>query len=161
MDIKIVFPSGAEVDINTALAADLRLVDGLLETDDSLYTATVISLFTDARAGADDELPATESFRRGWWGDGVPSKFSPAGDRIGSKLWLLSRRKQTEETRLLAVHWTREALQWAIDDGHVAGVDVVASWAAGPRGLLFLSVEYQHKLGGREAYGFGLAVGRG
>ena len=159
MDIKILFPTGAAVDLNTTLAADLSLVDGLFETDASLYTATVISLFTDARAGKDDELPATETFRRGWWGDGVPSAGVPAGDRIGSRLWLLSRRKQTEETRLLAVFWTHEALNWTVEDGHVAAVHVAASWAQGPRGLLLLAVEYEHKNGARENYSFALPVG--
>ena len=127
MDIKILFPSGAAVDLNTTLAADLSLVDGLFETDASLYTATVISLFTDARAGKDDELPATETFRRGWWGDGVPSAGVPAGDRIGSRLWLLSREKQLPEVLARAKHYAEESLQWLLDDGRATDVAVTAT----------------------------------
>ena len=39
------------------VAADLRVSGRDLLADDSLYTAVVISLFTDARARAEDELP--------------------------------------------------------------------------------------------------------
>ena len=48
-----------------ALRIDAALDGGLLVTDESLLTATIISLFTDKLAGQADELPATE--------DSVPS----------------------------------------------------------------------------------------
>ena len=51
------------------LAADMSLIGIDLATEEGLYTAVVISLFTDARADKDDELPAGENdSRRGWWG---------------------------------------------------------------------------------------------
>ena len=64
-----------------SLTIDAALKKGLLVTDDTLATAIFISLFTDKLAGPDDELPATEDWRRGWWGDGLANK---PGDQIGS-----------------------------------------------------------------------------
>ena len=52
---------------------------GDLKPDNGLYTAVLISLFTDARARDDDALPdviSEEDFpnRRGWWGDSTSEK---------------------------------------------------------------------------------------
>ncbi len=68
----------------------LNDADDDFETDAGLETAVIISLFTDRRAGENDELPATETDRRGWWGN----TLQDADDEIGSKLWLLCREKQ-------------------------------------------------------------------
>lgn len=101
---------------------DWRL-DGLdLASGDDLATSVLISLFTDARAADDDLVPDPAGDRRGWWGD--------AGrDRpIGSKLWLLDRAKQSEETRLRARDYIEDALQWLVDDGVAAGIEVTVAW---------------------------------
>jgi phage gp46-like protein len=63
---------------------------GILAADDELFTAALISIFTDAAAGADDQLPTGEEDPRGWW----------AGP-IGSKIWLRLRRRPDELTRAL------------------------------------------------------------
>jgi phage gp46-like protein len=97
-----------------------------LATDNSLRTAILISLFTDARARTDDKLPSGESERRGWVGD----TLSEDGDRIGSRLWLLRRAKQTEETRRRAIDYTREALEWIVKRGVGRAVEVSAEWIA-------------------------------
>lgn len=104
---------------------------GLLN-EDTFETAIYISLLTDRRANPDDELPAgsgagvVPSDRRGWAGDALADV---ANDRIGSRLWLLHRRKTTEETRLDAIFYAKEALEWMIDDGHATEVLVDAQWA--------------------------------
>lgn len=106
-----------------------------LETDEGLETAVVISLFTDARAADGDVLPDGGSDRRGWWGDGVPVVD---GDQVGSKLWLLSRAKQTPDVLARAQQYAREALAWLVEDQVASGVEVIASV---PRpGMLALEV---------------------
>lgn len=70
-----------------------------------------ISLFTWRRAEGDD--PIDDDERYGWWGDSYPAV---SNNKIGSRLWLLKRRKLTTETLLDAEHYIKEAMQWLIDD---------------------------------------------
>lgn len=69
-----------------------------------------ISLFTWRRAEDDD--PYDEQ-RFGWWGDSYPPV---SNHKIGSRLWLLTRRKLTDETIRDARCYIEEALQWLKDD---------------------------------------------
>nr|DAH64517.1 MAG TPA: hypothetical protein [Caudoviricetes sp.] len=87
---------------------------------DDLPRAVINSLFSWKRAEDDDELPGTS--REGWWAD----SFNDDGDRFGSRLWLLSRSKITDETLLRAEEYAQEALQWLIDDGVAVSIDVKA-----------------------------------
>ena len=109
---------------NTAMAGVLPFNGGFVD-DKGLGTCVFISLFTDRRAGDDDGLVPAE--RRGWVGDALADV---EGDRIGSRLWLLAREKQTEETRARAEEYTREALEWMVDDGLVTGIEIEAAWVA-------------------------------
>jgi phage gp46-like protein len=88
---------------------------------EDLPRAVLISLFTWRRANPDDDLPGKDKF--GWWGDTYPEIVN---DRIGSRLWLLSRAKLTRQTVLKAKEYAEEALQWLIDDGVADGVTVEA-----------------------------------
>lgn len=101
---------------------DLEMLPDLsdLATDEGLQTAVIVSLFTDARAEP-VELPPGETDLRGWFGEAFGDL---TGDRIGSKLWLLEREKQTEEVRMRAIEYAREALQWMIEDGVAESIDV-------------------------------------
>lgn len=90
---------------------------------DPLARAVVISLFTWRRAKPDDVLPAGDD-RQGWFGD---TFAEVQGDRIGSRLWLLSREKIVPETLARAREYSREALQWLVDDGVASRVDVTVS----------------------------------
>jgi phage gp46-like protein len=105
------------------MGADLAFAGYDLAQDDSLKTAVIVSLFTDRRAEADDRLPGAPDDRRGWWGDGF---LEVAGDRIGSRLWLLHREKQLASVVVRAREYAIEALQWLVDDGIAAAVDVTA-----------------------------------
>jgi len=67
---------------------------------DPLARAVIISLFTWRRANPDDVLPAGDD-RQGWFGD---TFAEVRGDRIGSRLWLLSR---PEQRSVLGRVWTR------------------------------------------------------
>lgn len=103
----------------TALGqGDWEMVGVLLRAGDDLDTALLISLFTDREAAADDEIPDGTNDRRGWWGDGgEPYK-------IGSRLWLLARAKLTMDAALKAKDYIAEALQWMLDDGVVAAINI-------------------------------------
>lgn len=107
------FDVGADYVLGTA---------GLVE-DDGLETAVILSLFTDRRANEDDVPPGDPEDRRGWWGDG---HADIAGDQIGSRLWLLSREKQTPSVLVRARQYAQEALAWLIDDGIASQVEVEA-----------------------------------
>lgn len=107
-----------------------------LESDHGLETAVLISLFTDGLAGEDDELPDTQSDdRRGFWAD----TNAPEGP-LGSKLWLLSREKQTPEVRERAEEYCREALEWLITDDVADLVTVDATWSERVRGMLMIEI---------------------
>lgn len=100
----------------------ISLTDGDFTTTDGLEPAVLYSLFTDAKASDDDELPDGGTDLRGHWADNLLDESE------GSKLWLLRRRKQTQETLNLAVQYAKEALQWLIDDEHATKVDVTGEW---------------------------------
>ncbi len=111
--------------------ADLAIAGGDLAIDQGLQTAVLVSLFSDARAAEDDELPVEAESRRGFWADS-------AEDRFGSKLWLLRRTVLSRETVNLAQDYAQQALRWLLDEGIAQAVRVVAE-AAG--GILHLSIE--------------------
>ncbi|MGD9664378.1 MAG: phage GP46 family protein [Novosphingobium sp.] len=101
---------------------DIATVGADLQNDEGLQTAVLISLFTDRRASTNEELPAGETNRRGWWGDVEPPA---SGDEIGSRLWLLYREKQLQSVVARAEEYAREALQWLIDDKVAQRVEVI------------------------------------
>ncbi|QNB13427.1 hypothetical protein G5S35_17510 [Paraburkholderia tropica] len=101
---------------------DWLFVAPALVTGDDLQSAVLVSLFTDRLASDDDSIPDGTGDPRGWWGDigeDVP---------IGSRLWLLDRSKQTQEVLNLARDYIIEALQWMVDDGVIASMDVQTQW---------------------------------
>ncbi|MBF0168804.1 MAG: phage GP46 family protein [Alphaproteobacteria bacterium] len=100
--------------------ADLVIANGDLKLDGTLRPWITASLFTDIRPANDDTLPADGTDKRGFWAD----------VKLGSKLWLLWREKQTEETRLRAEQYAREALAWLIGKGIAKTVTVHCTWVA-------------------------------
>lgn len=118
------------------LASDCAMSDGDLAAESGLETAVILSLFCDARAREDDVIPDGTGYRRGWWADSVTPLASggltvredaAAHDRIGSRLWLLSREKQLPEVLRRAKDYAEEALAWLIDDGVARRVSVTPS----------------------------------
>ncbi len=120
---------------------DLKVENDDIVQDDGLRSAIAVSLFSNARANI-EELPDGEKNRQGWWGDMI-SEIE--GDQIGSKLWLLARSKQTEETRKRAEEYAIEALAWLVLDKVAQSVDVTAEWVS--RGFLGLNVSIQRPKG--------------
>jgi len=123
-----------------------------------LQTSVLLSLFTDARAETDDPLPSNIRSQdrgqvppgtlRGCWTDNYPTV---EGDRIGSKLWLLRREKQTQETLNRAKQYANEALAWIVEDGIASNVTVTAEWVR--MGLLGFRAEITRP-NGQESYRF-------
>lgn len=114
---------------------DFAIEAGDIALDATPATAMLIALGSDRRARPDDVLPdeprpAPDELtilgrRRGWTGDALDHLRR----RIGSRLWLLSRAKQTEETRLRAVAYAEEALAWLTEERGIP-VSVEAAWIA-------------------------------
>lgn len=100
---------------------DYLLAGPSLADGSDLQTAVFISLFTDRQASADDAIPDGTTDRRGWWAD-------DSEHPIGSRIWLLDRSKQTQQTLRAAHDYITEALQWLIDDGVVARFDIYVEW---------------------------------
>lgn len=89
------------------------------DMNDRLSRAVVISLFTWRRADTEDVYDGSNKY--GWWGDTYPVE---PGDKIGSKLWQLLRRKLTDDVIAEVEEVSRDSLQWMIDDGICSNVDV-------------------------------------
>lgn len=123
---------------------DIQILAGDVAPEEGLDTAVWLSIFTDARARDDDELPADpgQGFRdrRGWWGDSYPDV---AGDVFGSRLWLLERSKATQQTLTRAVQYAREALVWLKQDGIAEDVAVSGKWVLTEPGQKILALEVE------------------
>ena len=107
----------------SSYAQDLSIqIDGmnssLLAVAQPLVRAVVVSLFSWGRAQPDD---AVEGVRWGWWGDGLDGQTN---DRIGSRLWLLSREKLSASTLTRAREYAEQSLQWLLEDGVASKVTV-------------------------------------
>jgi len=108
---------------------DLVLEAGDLAVDEGLWTAVALSLFCDARARADDELPEAGADPRGW-------PLEAVGDRWGSRLWLLERAKATADSAALARGAALDALAWLAEDDVAESVDVEAELSGSGLGLV-------------------------
>lgn len=105
--------------------ADAKRIDLQQRPADTLSwleNAVTISLFTDARADADDEIPDDSVDRRGHWAD----MWLDEGESLGSRLWLLKREKVTQGVINKARDYCMEALEWLVDDDHLQAVNVTA-----------------------------------
>ena len=116
-------------------ASDLCVVGADLAADNTLETAIIVSLFSDARV-RDDELPEGHTWRRGFWG----SQLDDEPDNFGSKLWTLRRSKATQENLVKARAFCREALRWMIRDGVAIEVDVQTSYPRPGRTQILIGV---------------------
>lgn len=135
--------------------ADLALSGDDFVSDEGLRTAVELSLFTDRRAEPGDVLPDGETDRRGCWADAVADVD---GDRMGSRLWLLARAKNTPDVLSRAEEYAREALAWLLADKVASSVTVVAEFlAVGDRGVpaLGLTVTIQRPSGSPAVFKFG------
>jgi phage gp46-like protein len=105
---------------------DLNMLGSGLELGCDLETASLVSMFTDARSDPGDIVYDTDP--RGWWADTYSGLEDPAliaipDDRIGSKIWQAFARPRTQDT----LNWLRdEAIRchgWMVTDGVASAVD--------------------------------------
>lgn len=113
MDISLLFDNVAQSGIFCIKGGDLAM-------DSDLRTSVLISLFSDARASSEDQLPNQDMDPRGWVGD----VFSEVP--IGSRLWLLDRSELTDEVVRRTQDYVKESLQWMIDKGVISQLKVMA-----------------------------------
>jgi phage gp46-like protein len=114
---------------------------GGLRAEAALHTATMLLLFTDARAPAEATLPDDSGDRRGWWGDSIRLDGEPEAP-LGSLIWLeVERGVLSEETALKVKDHAEEALAVLVSQGAVART-LVETEARPAEGLLGLSVEH-------------------
>lgn len=106
------------------IALDSTSDNGLTLTDQAatplarLRNAVLISLFTDARAPADQVPDGMDN--RGFWAD----MDLPNGESLGSTLWTLQREKITTQLLTRLRDLATSALAWMIDEGQLQAVNV-------------------------------------
>lgn len=99
---------------------DLSFENGDLQMGKSLENSVLISLGSDARV-------AEKTFRNelqddGWWGEPT---FE--GDRWGSLLHTIFKKKDDPNMILLAKQYAEDSLRWLVDDGVAKSVRVDAA----------------------------------
>lgn len=116
MDVKLIQKSSVDF-----YGFDISVVNDDFVKELGLETMVLVSLFSDAREDSRDDD------KRGWWGAAVIDKDRLAAP-FGSKLWLLAREKQTDETRVKIQEWCFDALRWMIEEGIVDRMEVGAEY---------------------------------
>lgn len=131
--------------------ADIAIVNRDLERDDGLETAITISLFSNRRGDEEDDLPDADGSREGWWGDALLTN----NDKIGSKLWLLGRGKFVDSLLSDAEQYSKEALQWMLDDGVASAINVTVERVLQPTtasSVLKITIEVVRPEGGESVF---------
>ena len=136
------------------LSGDIVRDGSRFAEDGGLETAVLLSLFLDARAQPDDELPDGEDDPRGYWADAFSSdEETPVIlDRWGSRLYLLRRSALTDETVNRAREYALEALEWFKTDGVASAIRVKTE--AQPPETLAIGVEIDDQKGGTRRFDF-------
>ena len=86
--------------------------------DDTLTTAILIALFTDATDLS--EAQDTNTITGMWWGNHIEQNTQS----LGSKLWLLQRATFTDQTCEQARLYALESLQWLLENDLAIALDV-------------------------------------
>ena len=81
---------------------------------ESLETAILISIFTDARMEQDPQSKNP----RGFWGDAI------FGEKTGSQIWILDRSKRNNETLNKYKNYVYESIKWLLDEKIVQKIDI-------------------------------------
>lgn len=97
---------------------------GGLRSEQAIHTATLLILFTDARAPEEERLPSNDGDRRGWWGDSIRLDGEPE-EALGSLLWLdIERGILSDAVAQRVRDRAEEALAVLVDQGAVARTEV-------------------------------------
>jgi len=122
---------------NQTQAVDLER-DGNFTDSELLSTAVFISLFTRRLADEDDVLPDPRGHREGWWAD---DHTEHAGDKYGSRLWLLDRSTLSQDNLNKAKIYAEEALAWMVEDGIATSIVATAERMGSTAMKLTIDVE--------------------
>ncbi len=90
-----------------------------LYAGNELVRSVIISLFSWARSRDDDEIEGGR--RNGFWGD---TYEDDATSVTGSRLWLLSRQKITDETSQKCKDYAEQALAWLVKESVADKIEV-------------------------------------
>lgn len=144
-DIRTVF-------IDMEHGADFAISALLLQEDDGLDTAVILSLFTDRRAEADDIIPGGSGDKRGAW---IDSFADDADDKFGSRLWLLESAKLIQDTVNRVREYCAEALAWMVKDGVAKAVNVTTQIVRHhPLGIIAAQIDIEKPDGSTSRYKF-------
>jgi len=106
---------------NLTQDADIVVTEtGAFDNDEDLETAVTVSLFTYAN---DPTQPKSQN-RFGWWGD---TYADTPGDKIGSLLWTLRRKKVTPVVLSQCRTICEDALAWMLQDKVAKSITVVTT----------------------------------
>lgn len=121
------------------LTLNENVVDLDFESEDTLLSSVLISLFLDARASDEEfeEVKDSESSKRGYWGEQLD------GHKYGSKLWLLKRCPKNQETLEKAKAYVVEALNWLIEDGLAESLGVETKYE---EDTMLIAIEINNEL---------------
>ena len=109
------------------LVGDWVLFGSVLDTRRELASAVAVAIMTDGLAFEDDIIPDGTNDRRGVWSDHEADEIHQAWGS-GSRLWLLSREKQTERTRARAEQYISDAVRPFVTYGIADDFAVRAYW---------------------------------
>lgn len=144
-DIRTVF-------IDMEHGADFAISALLLQEDDGLDTAVILSLYTDRRAEDDDIIPGGSGDKRGAW---IDSFADDVGDKFGNRIWLLESAKLTQDTVNRVREYCFEALEWMIKDGVAKAVNVAAQIIRHhPLGIIAAQIDIEKPDGSISRYKF-------
>jgi len=88
----------------------------------SFDTAILMTLLCEKRADASEIRDVSQ--RRGWWGN-ILSDIQ--GFEIGSKFWLLSQARKTQDTLNSAITYLQNSFSWFVTQGYAKSVTVNGS----------------------------------
>lgn len=114
---------------NATQEADLEFdSNGFIRRGDSMDTLVTVTLYTDARVTDEDIAEFPIGYRRGWWGDSYRLVDGASADApgIGSRLWVLGRRKLSLETVRRVRADIENSLAWLVANKFAASVTVTA-----------------------------------
>lgn len=89
--------------------------------EEGFDSSLIVSVLEERRANSSEISEPIA--RRGWWGNTVAQSGDP---EVGSKNWLLSQARNTDDTANLSENYTRESLEWLEQDAHISSLTVEA-----------------------------------
>ena len=93
--------------------------EGDFSNNNNIQTAILISILDDRRA---DISEITDPLKlRGWIGN----EINLDGFEQGSKLWLLSQKRITEDVKNQTVEYVNQSLQWMLQDDIITTLEVL------------------------------------